>query len=705
MTGAANPLRVARRLALDPAWGLALIHLGLFFLLVHAPEYLLDGSSYEIHALRIRHGQVPYRDFFLNAGPGYGYMAAALESIFGPGPLVRRTLLWLAVGSSYALAARAAWPFAGRGSLWLAGIALAAMSPAFTRFHHPNHDTIFWVSVALWLLVAARGAPDERGKRRALFLAGLAAGTSVLFKQSIGLAACAGVVLSAALLAPLEGRGRRGLGEARAVAVAAAGCAVPVSAFVLWLVSRGLFWSFIECAVLSPSVNRGISPARNAFVVTFAYVSQPGSLGLLAGVAAATLLRGRARALVATVTALGAALATGHSVVDFVRGAGGSEPGTAAIGFCVGLGALSLVGAVRGDPTARARVGLWVVFLAPVMGASMTGPARAAGAVPLALPLLAAALEDLSSTVPPGRTRTVLRGSFALAVAAFGVWGGLAARELYPMPIAPAHEPRAVYHEPALEGIEDAADLVHERAAVIDFLNRNLRDDETFFAYPNEEYLYISVDRTPPGYASMIDGRPLHFDERLDERFESVRFFVVTTTYGSTVPTPVLGTDSAEFATNEIARWILAHAQRVSVGRYVVLYVRTTHFRPEAVALPPPGTRRSLAAFASAVAGRAFGEEEGGDSTELRAWFLARCAQSPALETGLRRWCADRCAALVPPGTFIHVAAAYASERDAPLPTESALERRQRDALSRGQVVDAYVASARLIDLLEQPPR
>jgi hypothetical protein len=165
---------------------------------------------------RIVDGQLPYRDFYANYGPGQYFLIGGLDWLFGPSLLtwrIVRVLLDAGVAVlAYALVRRDAPEPLALGA-WLA----VAAAMAFPTIPHPNPTAL---ALAFGGLLAAERRPA---------LAGALAGLAVVFRLDLGLGALAGVALLA---------GRRG--AARAVAAGVAVACVLMAPVVL--AAPGDFW-------------------------------------------------------------------------------------------------------------------------------------------------------------------------------------------------------------------------------------------------------------------------------------------------------------------------------------------------------------------------------------------------------------------------------------------------------------------------------
>ncbi len=151
-------------------------------------------------AQRIADGQLPYRDFWTNYGPGQPLVLGALTKLLGPSLLTWR-LVRLAIGATVALLAfTLARRHASRPWALVAWIG-AAGAMAFPTGPGPNPAAL---ALGLGAIALARRAPAGAG--------GLA-GAAALFRPDLGAAAAVGVLIA-------TGRG----GAARAL-LAAAGTA------------------------------------------------------------------------------------------------------------------------------------------------------------------------------------------------------------------------------------------------------------------------------------------------------------------------------------------------------------------------------------------------------------------------------------------------------------------------------------------------
>ena len=200
----------------------------------------------------VRHGAMPYRDMLDQKTPAIYLLYAALVRLFGEHVWGIRVAEWLVIVPFALCLARVATPREEKTPDWLAGFSVLAANVFYFGFFDYWHtgQCEFWcallVAVALWAGLRAPVRP-----LLGAFLAGVACGTAMLFKPTVGLLV---VVVLGAVVAS------RGSWRERLVASAAfaGGGTLIVGACVLWLVLRGA------------------GPAAYEILVTFnrAYVAQ-----------------------------------------------------------------------------------------------------------------------------------------------------------------------------------------------------------------------------------------------------------------------------------------------------------------------------------------------------------------------------------------------------------------------------------------------
>jgi hypothetical protein len=134
-------------------------------------------------ALRLLDGQVPYRDFYLNYGPGQPLALAGLDGIFGSSLLSWRILRVVLDATVSVLAYRVALRSCSQPLALLAFVATAA-AMAYPPLPHPNPSVL---ALGLGAILVARRSPVT---------AGVMGGAAVFFFVPSGLAAAAGAVLA-----------------------------------------------------------------------------------------------------------------------------------------------------------------------------------------------------------------------------------------------------------------------------------------------------------------------------------------------------------------------------------------------------------------------------------------------------------------------------------------------------------------------------
>ena len=171
--------------------------------LLAAPELIAPLSSYDggitaSAATFIRHGQIPYRDFWLLYGPLAGYLGAALTAIFGSSVLVLRlaglALVMIGAAVGYQLI---------RGDGRSKRRALIAILAAAIPVYSNGLDLGSWqLGMTLALLALLVGV---RGTNRALLLAGGIVGLAALARLDLGAYAMVALIIQARSLRPVIG--------------------------------------------------------------------------------------------------------------------------------------------------------------------------------------------------------------------------------------------------------------------------------------------------------------------------------------------------------------------------------------------------------------------------------------------------------------------------------------------------------------------
>jgi hypothetical protein len=198
--------------------------------------YLLEGVT------RILDGQVIYRDFHHTYAPGRFYLFAGLFKLFGQDLLVVRAT-WVVLRAAIVVLA---WLVGRRliaGSLaWAPALALAA-APG------PWHKSFFHLFLLVSLLAGA--ALFERGGAKRSFATGLLLALALLFRQDVGIVACASVALYLACDGLAARRSGRRTGARVSLSWLAAGLAVPIVPTLLYFGAEGALGPMLEKVLLA----------------------------------------------------------------------------------------------------------------------------------------------------------------------------------------------------------------------------------------------------------------------------------------------------------------------------------------------------------------------------------------------------------------------------------------------------------------------
>jgi hypothetical protein len=199
---------------------------------------------------RISEGQLPYRDFYANYGPGQYFVVGGLDLVFGPSLLTWRVLrvaLDAAVAVlAYALARRDASEPLALGA-WLA----VAAAMAFPTLPHPNPAAL---TLGFGSLLLAR---------RSAAAAGALAGLAVVFRFDLGLAAVAGAALAGLAAVGLRSVPRI-LAAAALVVLALLGPVVAAAPGAFWdqTIGFALDEQSLQRLPLPGAYNGGFEPSR-----------------------------------------------------------------------------------------------------------------------------------------------------------------------------------------------------------------------------------------------------------------------------------------------------------------------------------------------------------------------------------------------------------------------------------------------------------
>jgi hypothetical protein len=153
----------------------------------------LDEGYFVQQAVRVGHGEVPFRDFATLYAPGLAYLNAFAFGLFGLlGP---RALALAARGGLAVLLLVMARPLVG-GQVWAAGpglFLLTGLDDAPVRWEpHPGWLSTSFAVLAAWCLAHGQST-------RWLVLSGAFAGVAYAFKQNTGVLALAAIVAWGAL--------------------------------------------------------------------------------------------------------------------------------------------------------------------------------------------------------------------------------------------------------------------------------------------------------------------------------------------------------------------------------------------------------------------------------------------------------------------------------------------------------------------------
>lgn len=139
-------------------------------------------------AARIVNGELPYRDFYANYGPGQYYLDGALDFVLGPSLLTWR-IVRVALDALVAVLAYALVRREGSEPLALLAWVAALFAMAHPTLPHPNAAAL---ALAFGAILLARRSPVA---------AGVLAGVAFAFRFDLGAAAAVGAALAAAAAA------------------------------------------------------------------------------------------------------------------------------------------------------------------------------------------------------------------------------------------------------------------------------------------------------------------------------------------------------------------------------------------------------------------------------------------------------------------------------------------------------------------------
>jgi hypothetical protein len=224
------------------AMALTILFFSLFF---NRFSGLRSGAGEYVGGFALVHGSVPFRDYFVTSPPLNQFKSGILLSLFGEKLIVSRTAgvierslialllyFWLLRFCRPAQAAIAAF-----ATLVISTTDLADSIASY------NHDSLFFAMISGYL--AGFVFNRNRSTRSVIWIgvaAGIAAGLSLLTKQTIGLGATVAVPLVVAAIVWRMQTFRRAVTWLIAFIV---GAAMPVGALLIWLAKLGVLKTFL----------------------------------------------------------------------------------------------------------------------------------------------------------------------------------------------------------------------------------------------------------------------------------------------------------------------------------------------------------------------------------------------------------------------------------------------------------------------------
>ncbi len=235
-----------------------------WLLALAAAAYLLPLRSYGLSVnddgwwfqavLRMRAGEILYRDIWTFYAPGIDHVIAWLFALTGPSLLAVRTLFALLIVATVAMSYRLARRFAPPSLAWLP-------AAAYGLVPGPWHKSFYGTCTAAFFLVFVRAL--ERATVSRFSVAGAIAGLVLITRQDLGLAVIALTVGAAALPAVTATRfagARDPRRAAQLVTAALLAFAVPVAAVAAFYASHSALGDLVEATLVRAFGQMGAHP-------------------------------------------------------------------------------------------------------------------------------------------------------------------------------------------------------------------------------------------------------------------------------------------------------------------------------------------------------------------------------------------------------------------------------------------------------------
>lgn len=249
--------------------------------------YLLPLRSYGLSVnddgfwlqavLRMRGGEILYRDLWTFYGPGIHHALVWLFALTEPSLLAARTFFAVCIVTSVVCTFLVARRFAPRSIAWLPAT-IYGLVPG------PWHKAYFGTCTAVFFLLLARAI--ERPGARGFAWAGMMAGISLVTRQDLGLAQI--LLLLGCAFAPgvLPARGERRdiVGSLSHAAAALAAFGVPVLATAAYYQSQGALDALVDATFVRAFAQSGAHPnpfSRLLAPATFGLAVEGRAVGML----------------------------------------------------------------------------------------------------------------------------------------------------------------------------------------------------------------------------------------------------------------------------------------------------------------------------------------------------------------------------------------------------------------------------------------